>query len=353
MEMTEHLRLDSYLDRVAAHSPGLAPACQTVLAIADAGRNISKILARGRLAGALAELVGDSRDGDGQKALDVLTNDLLRDAMSISPVAVFASEESDEPEILDMHAKLAVAVDPLDGSSNIDTLAPVGTIFSIFHAAPVVAESFLQTGRHQLAAGFLIYGPQTALVLTMGDGVRFFTLDPECGAFVVTRDNILVPEKTREYAINASNVRHWEPQIRGYIVELLMGRTGPRGEDFNTRWLASMVADAYRILLRGGVYLYPGDQRRDYRHGRLRLVYEANPVAMLIEQAGGAATDGRQPILDLVPTAIHQRVPLVFGSADEVRRVAQAYETKTVTELPLFKSRGLFRKTMGGVESLA
>jgi fructose-1,6-bisphosphatase I len=349
--MTEHLRLESYLDRVAAHSPGLAPACRTILAIADAGRSISKILARGRLAGALAEVVGDSRDGDGQKALDVLTNDILRDAMSISPVAVFASEESDEPEILDMHAKLAAAFDPLDGSTNIETLAPLGTIFSILHAAPVVAESFLQTGRHQLAAGFLIYGPQTCLVVTMGDGVRIFTLDPETGAFIVTRDNIAIPEKTREYAINASNLRHWEPQIRGYVVELLMGRAGPRAEDFNTRWLGSMVADAYRVLIRGGVYLYPGDQRRDYRHGRLRLIYEANPVAMLIEQAGGAATDGRNPILDLVPTAIHQRIPLVFGSADEVRRVAQAYEAKTTAELPLFKTRSLFRKTLG-VDSL-
>jgi fructose-1,6-bisphosphatase I len=238
-----------------------------------------------------------------------------------------------------------VAVDPLDGSSNIETMAPLGTIFSILHAAPVVAESFLQTGRHQLAAGFLIYGPHTALVLTMGDGVRFFTLDPETGAFLLTRDNIVIPEKTREYAINGSNLRHWEPQIRGYVGELMLGKTGPRGEDFNTRWLASTVADAYRILVRGGVFLYPGDSRRDYKHGRLRLIYEANPVAMLIEQAGGAATDGRQAILDIVPHAVHQRVPLVFGSADEVKRVTDAYESKVVNEMPLFRSRSLFRKS--------
>jgi len=347
--MTEPLRLESYLDSVAVHSPGLAPACQTVSALAEAGKSISKILARGRLAGALAEVVGESLDGDGQKALDVMTNDLLRDALSVSPVAVFASEEVGEPEILDIHAKLAVAVDPLDGSSNIETLAPMGTIFSILHAAPVVAESFLQTGRHQLAAGFLIYGPHTALVLTMGDGVRIFTLDPDQGFFVFTRDNITIPEKTREYAINGSNLRHWEPQIRFYVGELMLGKTGPRGEDFNTRWLASVVADAYRILVRGGVYLYPGDSRRDYKHGRLRLIYEANPVAMIIEQAGGSATDGHTPILDLAPNAIHQRVPLVFGSADEVKRVTDAYESKVVTELPLFRSRSLFRK---GTESL-
>jgi fructose-1,6-bisphosphatase I len=347
--MTEPLRLESYLDSVAVHSPGLAPACQTVSALAEAGKSISKILARGRLAGALAEVVGESLDGDGQKALDVMTNDLLRDALSVSPVAVFASEEVGEPEILDIHAKLAVAVDPLDGSSNIETLAPMGTIFSILHAAPVVAESFLQTGRHQLAAGFLIYGPHTALVLTMGDGVRIFTLDPDQGFFVLTRDNITIPEKTREYAINGSNLRHWEPQIRFYVGELMLGKTGPRGEDFNTRWLASVVADAYRILVRGGVYLYPGDSRRDYKHGRLRLIYEANPVAMIIEQAGGSATDGHTPILDLAPNAIHQRVPLVFGSADEVKRVTDAYESKVVTELPLFRSRSLFRK---GTESL-
>jgi fructose-1,6-bisphosphatase I len=351
--MTGNLTLETYLERAAAANEVLVPVGQTILNIAQAGRAIAKILAKGPLAGALSAVIGASLDGDGQKAFDVLTNDLVRDALTLSPVAIMASEESDDPEILDVHARLAVAIDPLDGSSNIDTLAPVGTIFSILHAAPVLAESFLQTGRHQLAAGFIIYGPQTALVLTLGEGTHIFTLDPESKAFLATRENITIPATTREYAINGSNLRHWEPQIRGYISELMMGTTGPRGENFNTRWLASMVADAYRILIRGGVYLYPGDSRRDYGLGRLRLVYEANPVAFLIEQAGGAATDGRSAILDLAPSAIHQRIPLVFGSTDEVRRIAEAYSMEVVRESPLFKTRSLFRRSNDTVGSVA
>jgi fructose-1,6-bisphosphatase I len=351
--MTGNLTLETYLDRVAAANEALVPVGQTILNIAQAGRAIAKILAKGPLAGALSAVVGASLDGDGQKAFDVLTNDLVRDALALSPVAIMASEESDDPEILDVHARLAVAIDPLDGSSNIDTLAPVGTIFSILHAAPVLAESFLQTGRHQLAAGFIIYGPQTALVLTVGEGTHIFTMDPESSVFIATWENVTIPAKTREYAINGSNLRHWEPQVRGYISELMLGTTGPRGENFNTRWLASMVADAYRILIRGGVYLYPGDSRRDYGLGRLRLVYEANPVAFLIEQAGGAATDGRAAILDLAPSAIHQRIPLVFGSSEEVRRVAEAYRAETVRESPLFKTRSLFRNSNDTVGSVA
>jgi fructose-1,6-bisphosphatase I len=344
--MAEALKLEDYLDFIKADKPALEPVCTTVLAIAEAGRLIRRILARGPLAGELSALVGESRDGDGQKLLDVMTNDILRDALAVSPVAAFASEESDEVEILDLHAKLAVALDPLDGSSNIDTLAPVGTIFSILPAAGVPADSFLQTGRHQLAAGFLIYGPHTALVMTLGEGTRIFTLDPESGAYIATSGDIKIPRTTREYAINSSNQRHWEPQIRGYVNELVMGRGGPRGEDFNTRWLASTVADAYRILIRGGVYLYPGDYRRGYQAGRLRLVYEANPIAMIMENAEGAATDGRLPVLDVVPTSLHQNCPLVFGSSDEVSRVAEAYNKEVLAESPLFKSRSLFRKTI-------
>jgi fructose-1,6-bisphosphatase I len=345
--VNEPVTLETYL----ARRPELTAVGQTVLALAHAGRKIAKILARGRLAGDLSALVGDSRDGDGQKALDVLTHDIIRQALEASPVALFASEEADKPELLDATAKLVVAVDPLDGSSNIDTLAPVGTIFSIL---PNLGDHpFLQPGRNQLAAGFLIYGPQTAMVLSLGQSTDVFTLDPDSGAFIKTRRAAKVPATTHEYAINGSNMRHWDPEIRGYVNELLQGRDGPRGEDFNTRWLASMVADAYRILVRGGVYLYPGDARRGYRHGRLRLVYEANPIAMLMECAGGAATDGRGPILDLVPTEIHQRCPLVFGATEEVRRVAHAYAHQASDEMPLFKKRSLFRKTASVAESLA
>ena len=355
--MTENLKLEVCLDTAISGRPDLRPVAIAILALAGAGRKIAKILARGLLDGPLGEIVADSRDGDGQKALDAMTHDIVRTALAETPVAALASEEADEPERLNPKGTLAVAIDPLDGSSNIETLAPVGTIFSILpmvpsrSAGPPIAP-FLQSGRKQLAAGFIIYGPQTALVLTLGDGTRIFALDPISGDYISTRGNVTVPATTREYAINSSNLRHWDPEIRTYVVDLMMGSDGPRGEDFNTRWVASMVADAYRILIRGGIYLYPGDMRRGYAKGRLRLIYEANPVAMLMEQAGGAATDGKTPILDLVPGDIHQRCPLVFGSSTEVRRVGANFESGTPLKSPLFGSRSLFRKTARGVESL-
>lgn len=355
--MSDCLRLDSYLDMMAGHRPDLVPVCQTIAAMANAGRRISRLLARGPLAGDLGAVIGASLDGDGQKALDAMTHALVREALTHAPVAVFASEEAEAPEWLEPSAPLAVAIDPLDGSSNIDTLAPVGTIFSILPCesdSPVDAEApFLQSGRRQLAAGFLIYGPRTALVLTLGDGTRIFTLDPDSGAFVAVGATVSVPEDTREYAINASNLRHWDPEIRDYILDLKKGKNGPRGVDFNTRWLASMVGDAFRILIRGGIYLYPGDQRHGYQAGRLRLVYEANPIALLMEQAGAAATDGRAPILDLQPATIHQRCPLVFGSLNEVRRVSEAYGNVAAIPSPLFRRRSLFRTTSGTFESLS
>jgi fructose-1,6-bisphosphatase I len=344
--MAAYACLDDYLNAAAARHVHLQAVGQTVLALAAAGRNISAVLAQGPLAGRLSEVVGNSLDGDGQKKLDVMTHDIVREALARCPVAVFASEEAEAPEVLQPGAALAVAVDPLDGSSNIDTLAPVGTIFSILPATSENPEAaFLQTGRHQLAAGFLIYGPRTALALTLGDGTRIFTLDPATGQFMTAQADIKVPETTREYAINSSNFYHWEPEISAYVVELMQGQNGPRTENFNTRWLASMVADAYRILQRGGIYLYPADQRAGYRKGRLRLVYEANPVAFLMEQAGAAATDGHTPILDLVPGDIHARCPLIFGSAKEVARVTRAYAAKASRDAPLFKTRSLFRKT--------
>ena len=356
--VTENLRLEVCLETAISGRPDLRAVSQVVLALADAGRKISKILERGLLDGPLAEIIGDSRDGDGQKALDAMTHDIIRAVLVKTPVAALASEEADEPELLNPKGTLAVAVDPLDGSSNIDTLAPVGTIFSILpmipsRSAETPIAPFLQTGRKQLAAGFIIYGPQTALVLTLGEGTRIFALDPKTGDFISTRGNMTVPATTREYAINSSNLRHWDPEIRTYIVDLMMGSDGPRGEDFNTRWVASMVADAYRILIRGGIYLYPGDMRRAYAKGRLRLIYEANPIAMLMEQAGAAATDGKSPILDLVPTDIHQRCPLIFGSSTEVRRLAATFEEGAIPKSPLFGSRSLFRKSACGVESLA
>jgi fructose-1,6-bisphosphatase I len=346
--MTELLTLDMYLDRCAAQKPALLPVCQTVSDLSKAGCRIARTLAHGPLAGKLGAKVGESLDGDGQKALDVMAHQILRKALSNGFVRDFASEEAVTPEILDANGPLAVAVDPLDGSSNIDTLAPIGTIFSILPATG--AMPFMQPGRNQLAAGFLIYGPQTALVLSLGDGTQIFTLHPERMVFMTTGGDIKVPPQTREYAINASNQRHWEPEITGYIGELMQGASGPRKADFNTRWLASMVADAYRILIRGGVYLYPADQRRGYGEGRLRLVYEANPIALLMEQAGGAATDGKSAILDLIPSALHQRCPLIFGAAEEVSRVAAAYATPRQQNSPLFNRRSLFRNNDNTVE---
>jgi fructose-1,6-bisphosphatase I len=348
--MNDALRLESYLDMCVARKAQVLPVCRAVLELSNAGRRIAKILARGSLAGVLSGVVGESIDGDGQKTMDVMTHDIVRDALREAGVKQFASEEALEFEILDPNGSIAVAVDPLDGSSNIDTLAPIGTIFSIL---PAQGENpFFQTGRTQLAAGFLIYGPQTALVLTIGEGTRIFTLDPETGTYMASGSNIAVPADTKEYAINSSNQRHWEPEMRAYIGELIMGAGGPRGQDFNTRWLASMVGDAFRILVRGGIYLYPGDYRRGYARGRLRLIYEANPIAMLMEQAGAAATDGRKPILDIVPADLHQRSPLVFGSINEVARVTAAYLSPTPQESPLFQTRSLFRKGAVAAASL-
>jgi len=341
--MTELQTLEVYLDLCAARKPDLLPVCRTLADIAQAGRRIARTLGYGPLAGKLSTKIGESLDGDGQKVLDVMAHKILLEALRNGFVRDFASEEADTPERLDENGMLAVAVDPLDGSSNIDTLAPIGTIFSIL---PARGETpFLQPGRNQLAAGFLIYGPQTALALTLGEGTRIFTLHPEQNIFMTAGEDIRVPAHTQEYAINASNQRHWEPAIVGYIDELLQGADGPRQSNFNTRWLASMVADAYRILIRGGVYLYPADRRRGYDQGRLRLIYEANPIALLMEQADAAATDGKSAILDLVPTELHQRCPLIFGAADEVARISAAYAAPRLQDSPLFNRRSLFRNS--------
>jgi fructose-1,6-bisphosphatase I len=340
--MSDDSTLEIYLDQGCAQNSALSPVCRTILDLAEAGRRIAAVLALGPLGGALSAKVGESLDGDGQKFLDVMAHDTVRAALQNGAVRDFASEEAEAAETLDSQGTLAVAVDPLDGSSNIDTLAPIGTIFSIL---PATGDTpFLQPGRHQLAAGFLIYGPQTALVITLGFGTRIFTLHPETGTFINAGGDAAVPAQTSEYAINASNQRHWETVIAAYIDELVQGEAGPRAKNFNTRWLASMVADAYRILVRGGVYLYPADQRRGYGQGRLRLVYEANPIALLMEQAGGAASDGKTAILDLLPAALHQRCPLIFGATEEVNRIAAAYTGPRLQTSPLFNRRSLFRK---------
>lgn len=322
----------------------------TILAMAQACREISRLIETGPLAGAPddgghAAVVGENAGGDQQKALDLRAHDIVIEALKTAPVAVVGSEEADEPILLSEDAAIAVAVDPLDGSSNIDVNMSIGTIFSLLpHAAGKPQASLLRPGTEQLAAGYAIYGPMTELVLTLGSGTHVFVLDRH-GHFRLTGSDLAIDPRTSEFAINASNYRHWDEAIRAYIDDCLSGAEGSRGRDFNMRWIGSLVAEASRILTRGGVFLYPGDQRRGYGEGRLRLVYEANPIALLIEQAGGAASTGAGRILDLVPDNLHQRVPLVFGSRGEVERV-EHYTTDPHSigdRSPLFGRRGLFR----------
>jgi fructose-1,6-bisphosphatase I len=329
-----------------------AAAAETVLALAGAALRIARLLDDGPLAGNLAEVVSEGGHGDPQKFLDCHTNEVVIEALRVAPVAWLGSEEMAEPLALSDGGRVVVAVDPLDGSSNIDTDAPVGTIFSIL-PMPSVAPTepltaFLRQGTEQVAAGYVIYGPHVALVLTMGEGTQRFILDRARGEFVLQCERVAIPPDTAEYAINASNYRHWDDPVRQYVEDCLRGEEGPRGLNFNTRWLGSMVGDAYRIMARGGVYLYPADAREGYSRGRLRLLYEANPIAWLVEQAGGAATDGATRTLEIVPTELHQRVPLVFGSRIEVERMRDVYSAARFEgeTSPLFGPRSLFRGAM-------
>ena len=319
----------------------------TILGISAAAQQIAALVARGPLAGNLGAAHGDNVDGDTQKELDLRANELIINELRNAPVATVVSEELDEPLILDEAAPLYVAIDPLDGSSNIETNAAVGTIFSIMPAQRDATKSnpCLQPGTAQIAAGYVIYGPQTALILTLGRGTHIFTLDPDSQQFRLTQEAVQIPETTREFAINVSNFRHWDRHVRAYIDDCLEGEAGLRKSNYNMRWVASLVAECQRILSRGGVFLYPGDARKGYAHGRLRLLYEVNPISFLIEQAGGAATDGHQRLLEIQPQQLHQRVPMIFGSRREIARVERYYgEPETPGERSqLFNKRGLFR----------
>ena len=283
--------------------------------------------------GALGEVLGTAAtqnvQGEIQKKLDVISNEVLIEANEWGGhLAAMASEEMDSIHVVPNRypqGEYLLLFDPLDGSSNIDVNVSIGTIFSVLrkvgHTRGVCEEDFLQPGKQQAAAGYCVYGPQTVLVLTVGAGVAMFTLDRETGSWVLTQSEVTIPEDTKEFAINMSNMRHWAAPVKRYIDECLQGKEGPRGKDFNMRWVASMVADVHRIMTRGGVFLYPWDQREPDKPGKLRLMYEANPMAFLIEQAGGAATNGRQRIMDIGPTKLHERVSVVLGSKNEVQRV--------------------------------
>jgi fructose-1,6-bisphosphatase I len=301
-------------------------------AVAGACAEISALVARGALADVLGAAGGAQNvQGEDQKTLDVVSNDLLIQAAdACAQAAAIASEE--EEDILAFADRASrgpylLLFDPLDGSSNIDVNVSIGTIFSVLPApeGEVAAADFLQPGRDQLAAGYALYGPQTTLVLTLSRGVTAFTLDPQSRAWIKTGEGLSVPTATREFAINMSNRRHWAEPVRRYVDDCLAGKEGPRGKDFNMRWIASMVADVHRILSRGGVFLYPWDQREPDRAGKLRLMYEANPLGLVIERAGGKITDAQGPILDIQPTALHQRVSVVLGAAEEVDRITAAH----------------------------
>ncbi len=298
--------------------------------VARACKAISYNVSKGALGDALGTADSENVQGEVQKKLDILSNEILLDANEWGGnLAAMASEEMETffpiPENYPRGEYLLV-FDPLDGSSNIDVNVSIGTIFSVLRCPDgqqATEQSFLQPGTEQVAAGYAVYGPQTVFVLTTGNGVNCFTLDREVGSWVLTQSNMQIPEDTHEYAINASNARHWYEPVKRYVDELNAGKEGPRGENFNMRWIASMVADVHRILNRGGVFMYPADKRTPDRPGKLRLMYEANPMAFLVEQAGGAATNGTQRIMEVQPTGLHQRVPVFLGSKNEVERVTR------------------------------
>ncbi len=343
--MTE--TLDDHLRAFSQNDGAARDAVATVVSrIAAAAAQLGELAGRGPLAGRMAAVLGHTEGGGDRKALDLIAHELFLNALQGAPVAALASEGVDEPISMAEGAPLAVALDPLDGSKNIDVNATIGAIFAILPCNGLPwSRVFLQPGSALLAAGFIVHGPHTMLVLTLGAGVNAFTLDRATGRFVLTQERIRLPSGAREYAVNAANYRHWDAPIRAYVDDLVAGAAGPRGVDFNMRWLGCAVAEAYRVLLRGGVYLYPGDARPGMRHGRLRLVYEANPLAFIVEQAGGAATDGIDRILDLVPQSLHQHTPLVYGARDKVERVRLycSGQLSPATRSPLFAQRGLFR----------
>ncbi|MCU4629446.1 MULTISPECIES: class 1 fructose-bisphosphatase [Acinetobacter] len=302
-------------------TPELAQVIET---IGNTCKRIDQLLQKGALAGVLGSAQHENVQGEEQKKLDVISNDYLIDALKVHPhVGGLASEELDEFTSAQENGQYLVLFDPLDGSSNIDINMCVGTIFSILPAKNSVtqAEDFMQAGVNQVAAGYVLYGPSTMMALTVGAGVVFFTFDPETQEFLLTSEAIQVAADTKEYAINASNQRHWEAPVQRYIDELLAGKTGPRAKDFNMRWVACMVGDIHRILCRSGIFMYPYDLKDPTKAGRLRLMYEANPMSMLMEQAGGASTTGRVRILEIEPTNLHQRVPVIIGSKNEVELV--------------------------------
>jgi fructose-1,6-bisphosphatase len=316
---------------------------------------ISAAVARGPLEDAHGSNASRNVQGETQQKLDVVANDImLRSCEWGGQLAGMVSEELAEPYQIPggyPRGRYLLAFDPLDGSSNIDVNVTIGSVFSILRAPRGVeaasAEDFLQPGVKQVCAGYALYGPAAMMVLTLGRGVHGFSLDPEIGAYILTHPNMTVPEDSREFAINASNERFWERPVQRYVAECVRGQTGVRNADFNMRWIASLVVEVHRILMRGGLFMYPRDNKDPNVAGRLRLLYEANPMAMILEQAGGRASTGRARVLDIVPTSIHQRVPLILGSKNEVERIERYHQefdsgADEAFTSPLFNSKSLF-----------
>ena len=334
--MSKRISLTRYLVEQQREEGHIQPQLRLLLeVVARACKSISQAVNKGALGGVLGSASSENVQGEVQKKLDIIANEVLIEANEWGGhLAAMASEEMDSIYLVPNRypqGEYLLLFDPLDGSSNIDVNVSIGTIFSVLKKPDgdrgVEEQDFLQPGRQQVAAGYCVYGPQTTLVLTVGDGVAMFTLDREQGSFILTEERVQIPADTKEFAINMSNMRHWDRPVKRYIDECLQGKEGPRGKDFNMRWIASMVADVHRIMTRGGVFMYPWDQREPDKPGKLRLMYEANPMAWLVEQAGGAATDGKQRILDVPVTKLHQRVPVFLGSKNEVDRVT-SYHAK-------------------------
>lgn len=334
--MSKRISLTQYLvEQQRKHGRITAELRLLIEVVARACKRIAISVNKGALGEVLGSASSENVQGEVQKKLDIISNEVLIEANEWGGhLAAMASEEMDTIHVVPNRypqGEYLLLFDPLDGSSNIDVNVSIGTIFSVLRKVNnqrgVSEEDFLQPGKQQAAAGYCVYGPQTTLVLTLGEGVMVFTLDREQGSFVLTQEDLRIPEDTREFAINMSNQRHWAAPVTRYIDECLAGKEGPRGKDFNMRWVASMVADVHRIMTRGGVFLYPWDKREPEKPGKLRLMYEANPMAFLIEQAGGAASNGSQRIMDITPSKLHERVSVILGSKNEVQR-AVSYHAK-------------------------
>lgn len=318
----------------------LMPVMETLCSVSE---KLAQTIADGSLASDLAAAVGTNLGGDGQKALDLIADQAYAAALRKTSVRWYASEEQDEIIELNPAGNLALAIDPLDGSSNIDVNVSIGMIFSIFNAVDDPARSFLRPAREQIAGGYFIFGPQCGLVVTFGNGTLQFTMDSRTRQFLLVNASVRIPKTSHEYAINTSNYRHWSRPVQAYVNDCVNGSEGPHQKNFNMRWVASLVAETHRILSRGGVFLYPADKRKGYQQGRLRMVYECAPIAFLIEQADGKATDAIDPILDQQASELHGHTPFVFGSKGNVEKVTAYHDLPDNETSALFGKRGLFR----------